>query len=157
MVVYPTTGHTPAEYLAASYGDDTNRQLRQLARDFGAADMVVGGRPGAVDHCGRPTFHTPVDRLDLVELVCLLAKNPCGGVSEDASKSNRNFDGGVTAEPCPLRTAGPPDPATPAASPTRDRVGGGGAHPPLGLTGLGRHKGSAMDDDLDGGLASDDY
>ena len=67
------------------------------------------------------------------------------------------FDGGVTVEPGPLRTAGPPDPATPAASPTRDRVGGGGAHPPLGLTGLGRHKGSAMDDDLDGGLASDDY
>ena len=42
-------------------------------------------------------------------------------------------------------------------TPTRDRVGGGGAHPPLGLTGLGRHKGPATDDDLDGGLASDDY
>ena len=69
VVVYPTTGHTPAEYLAASYGDDTNRQLRQLARDFGAADMVVGGRLGAVDHCGRPIFHAPVDRLDVVELV----------------------------------------------------------------------------------------
>ena len=53
--------------------------------------------------------------------------------------------------------AGLPDPATPAASLTRDRVGGGGAHPPLGLTGLGRHKGPATDDDLDGGLASDDY
>ena len=29
--------------------------------------------------------------------------------------------------------------------------------PPLGLTGLGRHKGSSMDGDLDGGLAPDDY
>ena len=63
------TGHTLAEYLVASYGGDTNRQLCQLARDFGAADMVVGGRLGAVDHCGRPIFHAPIDRLDLVELV----------------------------------------------------------------------------------------
>ena len=31
------------------------------------------------------------------------------------------------------------------------------AHPSLGLTGLGWHNGPAMDDDLDGGLASDDY
>jgi hypothetical protein len=157
VIVYPTTGHTPAEYLAASCDDDTHRRLRQLARDFGAAAMVVGGRLGAVDHCGRSILHAPVGRLDLVELVCLLAKNPCGGVSEDASKSNQNFGGGVPVVPSPLRTAGLPDPATPAASLTRDRVGGGGAHPPLGLTGLGRHKGPVTDDDLDGGLASDDY
>ena len=87
-----------------------------------------------------------------------MAKNLCGGVSKDTSKSNRTFGGGVPVEPSPLQTAGPPDPATAgAASPTCDRVDGGGAHPPLGLTGLGRHKGPVTDDDLDGGLASDDY
>ena len=90
----------------------------------------------------------------VVGLFCLVAKNPCGGVSEDASKSNRNLDGGVPVEPGPLRTATPPDLATPGlARPCRL----GWRQPPLGLTGLGRHKGPAMEDDLDGGLASDDY
>ena len=58
VIVYPTTGHTPAEHLAASYGDDTHRQLRQLrqlARDFGAADMVVEGRPTFHTAAGRPS------------------------------------------------------------------------------------------------------
>ena len=88
VVVHISGGHAPSMYLAASYDDGTHRELRQLARDSGAADMVVGGRFGTVDHRGWSRFHALVDRVDLVELVCLLAKNPCGGVSEGASKSN---------------------------------------------------------------------
>ena len=67
------------------------------------------------------------------------------------------YNSGVPVEPSPLRTEGPLDPATSATSPVRDRAGGGGAHPPLWLTGLGRYTGPAMEGDSDGGLASDDY
>ena len=134
---WPSAGDIPAVIVFATEGD-----LRRMARDCHAADMVVGG--------------DVVARQDLLELVCLLAKNPCGSVAPVAGVGSPCDEDAVRGGPGVARAAGPLA-STPPASPSHGHAAECGAHPPLGLSGLGDYEVDPTEDHPGGRLALDDY
>eukprot|EP01050_Picozoa_sp_SAG11_P003372 SAG11_NODE_189_length_13028_cov_14.222446_12_plen_119_part_00 len=78
VMYWPSAGAIPAGIVYASEGD-----LRRMARDYHAADTVVGGGAVATRDCNAADVGA-VARQDVLELVCLLTKNPCGSVAPAA-------------------------------------------------------------------------